>query len=131
MDHHPPDVIRVGKHQKTFSFLESRITTLECDLLRNQTQLDHKQAAYQTLISQLKHNAEGFTAMATLVNHLSNVALVSTINVFFRLHALQLLWSFRRLQKTDGDETRDKEHNQRLEKLYECIQQKDAEIGED
>ena len=74
-----PDVIRVGMKQKTFSFLESRITSLECDLLRNQSQLDSKQVAFETLISQMKRNADGFEAMAVLVNHLS---LRSTVGHF-------------------------------------------------
>ena len=62
--------------QKTFSFLENRITSLECDLLRNQTQLDSKAVAFETLISQMKHNASGFEAMAVLVNHLSLLSMV-------------------------------------------------------
>ena len=70
-----PDLVKsAGTKSQQFSFLETRITSLECDLLRNQTQLDSKQVAFESLISQLQHNAKGFEAMAVLVNHFSNIS---------------------------------------------------------
>ena len=78
-----PDLVKsAGTKSQQFSFLETRITSLECDLLRNQTQLDSKQVAFESLISQLQHNAKGFEAMAVLVNHFSNISsMVSLVQV--------------------------------------------------
>ena len=79
-----PDLVKsAGTKSQQFSFLETRITSLECDLLRNQTQLDSKQVAFESLISQLQHNAKGFEAMAVLVNHFSNVSSMVSLQVVF------------------------------------------------